>query len=131
MNKQEYELPKKDAVYGKDLTYIVSTPVSVPMRISKTVIKGLLLSAGAFLIAAAYLTSLGFFIVGITSIIIGIMNYTAGAGAAFMFAFGGGLLALSFTAPLFYSATYALRAYGKFTANYVTEFKNIISAGVN
>lgn len=106
-----------------EITNIIGQTLIVPMKICKNVIKGLLLFAGALVIAIAYITALGLLVIGGSAIIIGIMNFTAGAASAFMFAFGGGLLLLGLVAPVFCITTYALKEYIGLTAKTIGEFK--------
>ncbi|WNY24179.1 hypothetical protein MmiHf6_15080 [Methanimicrococcus hongohii] len=107
----------------RDMLNATSQTLIVPIKICKNVIKGLLLFAGALIIGIGYFTALAFFAVGISAIVIGFMNYTAGAGNAFLFAFGGGLLALSFTAPLIYVSNHALREFIDLNKKTINEFK--------
>ncbi|WNY27908.1 hypothetical protein MmiEs2_00870 [Methanimicrococcus stummii] len=111
---------------NKEIMEIISQSLLVPIRICKNVIKGLLLFAGALLVAIGYFTAFAFLIVGLTAIVIGIMNYTAGAGSAFLFAFGGGLLAVGLAAPIFYATNYVLREYIGLSVKTIRELKKSV-----
>lgn len=114
-DETEFGFTEKDLT-RKEILNMAVQPVSVPMKICKSVIKGLLIFTGALLILVGYITAIAFFTVGMTSLVTSVWNYTAGAGGAFLISFGGGLLLISFTAPLFYASTFVLRKYiEKFT----------------